>query len=80
MLHPKLVACGVSPKYRMSNHNLRRAFSKPKQEKELRQLQVGNGAQRRVTDAEMAEREAVMNAPPAPGGRAKRITPLKISF
>jgi hypothetical protein len=78
MLHPKLVACGVSSKYRLANPSVRRAFTKPKQEKELRQLQVGKGAQRRVTDAEMAEREAVMNADPSK--RPKRVTPLKIAF
>jgi len=76
MLHPKLVASGLSQKYRLGTPKIARMMKKP--EKDLRQLQVGKGAQRRITEEEMAEREAMVNVDP--GKRPKRITPLKISF
>jgi len=49
-----------------------------KEDKQLRKLQVGKGAQKRVTEQEMAEREAMVNV--NPGARPRRVTPLKIAF
>jgi hypothetical protein len=76
MLHPKLVACGLSQKHRLGTPKVSRMMGK--KEKDLRKLQVGKGAQRRITEQEMAEREAMVNVDP--GKRPKRVTPLKIEF
>lgn len=73
MIHPKLIACGVLPKHRLGHPKMLH-MKKP----DLRHLKVGKGAQRRITDVEMAEREAVANLPS--GARPRRVTPLKIAF
>jgi hypothetical protein len=77
-MHPKLLACGLLRKYSLGQPKVSRL-----QDKQVRKLQVGKGAQRRLTDAEMqdqmAQRELAAAAPSA-GGRARRITPLKISL
>jgi hypothetical protein len=74
MLHPKLIASRLSAKHRLGNPSLSKMMAGP----DLRKLQVGKGAQRRVTEDEMALREAIVNI--APGKRPPRITPLKIAF
>ena len=69
-MHPKMIACGILPKHRLAHPKMTRM--------DLRHLKVGKGAQRRITDAEMAEREVIANTPS--GARPRRVTPLKISF
>ena len=76
LLPARLSGYGLSLKHQYAHPKFSRLGRKP--DKQLRQLQVGKGAQRRVTDQEMAEREAMVNV--NPGARPKRITPLKIAF
>lgn len=78
MLHPKLLLSRTSARHRLGVPKLSRLDSKA-YGKDLRKLQVGRGAQRRSSDAEIAERvmsEREMAV--AAGGRARRVTPLKI--
>lgn len=80
MLHPKLLLSRTSARHRVGVPKLSRLDSRD-YGKDLRKLQVGRGAHRRLSDAEiaenvMAEREMAV----ASGGRARRITPLKISL
>jgi hypothetical protein len=70
-----MVGYGLSLKHEYGHPKFARMARPPK---ELRKLQVGKGAQRRITEQEMAEREAMVNV--NPGARPKRITPLKIAF
>lgn len=77
MLVPnRLVGYGLSLKHQYGHPKFARLMKK--EDKQLRKLQVGKGAQRRITEQEMAEREAMVNV--NPGARPKRITPLKIAF
>ena len=72
-----LLASKMFAKHKFAHPRFAR-FAEPK---DLRKLQVGKGAQRRSSDAEIAERvlgEREMAV--ASGGRARRLTPLKISF
>ena len=80
MIYPKLLLSRTSARHRHGVPKLSRLDSKD-YGKHLRKLQVGRGAQRRLSDAEiddnvLAEREAAV----AQGGRARRVTPLKISL
>ncbi len=80
MLHPKLVLSRTSSRHRVGVPKLARLDGKDLG-KDLRKLQVGKGAQRRLSDAEiadnvLAEREMAVAA----GGRARRVTPLKIKL
>ena len=80
MLHPKLLLSRTSARHRLGVPKLSRLDSRD-YGKELRKLQVGRGAQRRLSDAEiaenvMADREMAV----ASGGRARRVTPLKIKL
>jgi hypothetical protein len=82
MLHPKLHLLRTSARHRVGVPKLSRLDSKA-YGKDLRKLQVGRGAQRRLSDAEiadnvLAEREAAVAS--AQGGRARRVTPLKIKL
>jgi hypothetical protein len=73
-MHPQMIACGVLPKHRLAHPKMAHMAKKP----DLRHLKVGKGAQRRITEQEMAEREAVANLPS--GTRPRRVTPLKITL
>ena len=73
-MHPKLVLSGISAKHRLSHPKLSHMMKRDG----LRKLQVGKGAQRRLTEEEFANREAAANV--APGKRPLRITPLKIAL
>jgi hypothetical protein len=75
LLPTRLSGYGLSLKHQYAHPKLARLMKK---DKPLRQLQVGKGAQKRITEQEMAEREAMVNV--NPGARPKRITPLKIAF
>ena len=75
LLPSRMVGYGFSMKHQYGHPKFSRLGRPPK---ELRKLQVGKGAQRRITEQEMAEREAMVNV--NPGARPKRITPLKIAF
>ena len=70
-----MTACGLSLKFRA---RMPRAFHDVKQagQKGLKALQVGKGAQRRLTDAEMKAMEQSETAV----SRPKRLTPLKIAL
>lgn len=63
-----MTAAGLSLKFRARMPHM---FSA---KKGLKTLQVGRGAQRKLTDAEMAER-SVEQAP-----KPRRLTPLKIAL
>jgi len=75
LLTGRLSGYGLSLKHQYGHPKMARLMKK---ETKLRHLQVGKGAQRRVTDQEMAEREAMVNV--NPGARPRRVTPLKIAF
>jgi len=74
-LPSRLSGYGLSLKHQYGHPKMARLMKK---EAKLRHLQVGKGAQRRVTEQEMAQREAMVNV--NPGARPRRITPLKIAF
>ena len=66
-----MTACGLSLKFRA---RMPRAYKDVKHG--LKSLQVGKGAQRRLTDAEMKAMEQSETAI----SRPKRLTPLKIAL
>jgi len=68
-----MTACGVSMKFRA---RMPRAYRDVKKSYNsgLKALQVGRGAQRRLSDAEIAERQVEHAAKP------RRLTPLKIAL
>jgi hypothetical protein len=76
LLPSRLSGYGLSLKHQYGHPKFARLMKK--EEKQLRKLQVGKGAQKRVTEQEMAEREAMVNV--NPGARPRRVTPLKIAF
>ena len=76
MLIPsRMVGYGLSLKHQYGHPKFAKMTRPPA---ELRKLQVGKGAQRRVTEQEMAERDALVNVDP--GKRPRRVTPLKSAF
>lgn len=68
-----MTACGISMKFRA---RMPRAYRDAKKgyNSGLKALQVGRGAQRRLTDSEMAEQALEHVAKP------RRLTPLKIAL
>ena len=76
LLPSRLSGYGLSLKHQYGHPKFARLMKK--EDKVLRKLQVGKGAQKRITEQEMAEREAMVNV--NPGVRPRRITPLKIAF
>lgn len=76
LLTSRLTGYGLSLKHQYGHPKFARMMKK--EDKALRKLQVGRGAQKRVTEEEMAQREAMVNV--NPGARPRRVTPLKIAF
>ena len=74
LLSSRLTGYGLSLKHQYGHPK----FARMMKEKQLRKLQVGRGAHKRVTEEEMAQREAMVNV--NPGVRPRRVTPLKIAF
>ena len=85
MIHPRLIACGISLKHRTVSKHLQTASSHLRTASSLRKLKVGKGAVERRERHERHERHeshdaAVKHAAASHvhGRRPPRITPLKI--
>ena len=68
-----MTACGVSMKYRARMPKAYRHMKKV-EKSGLKELQVGRGAQKRLSDSEIAERQVEHAVKP------RRLKPLKIAF
>lgn len=80
MIHPRLIACGISLKHRTVSKHLAssHASSHLRTASHLRKLKVGKGAVERRDAA--VKHAAAAAASHVPGRRPPRFTPLKISL